>query len=76
MVFFSKSALEKFFLFSKCTDQNVLKYLIKSFSAKKIFIFSSNPKALLEKKITYTFIAFFRFKNQVYNLQSIILIQY
>ena len=48
---FFKSALEKN-LSSKRIDQNVLKYLIEVFSAKKIFIFPFNPKALL-KKLTY-----------------------
>ena len=48
-----KCALEKIFLFSKFTNQNVLKCLIKAFSAKKIFIFSFNPKALSKRKPTY-----------------------
>ena len=47
--------LEKKFLFSKFTNQNVLKYLIDAFSAKKFFIFSSNPKAFSKRKPTITF---------------------
>ena len=45
--------LENFFLFSNFTNQNVLKYLIEAFSAIKIFIFLSNPKALSKRKLTY-----------------------
>ena len=53
MGFRFESALETYFLFSKPTHQNVLKYLIEAFFAKKVFIFYSNPKALSKRKLTY-----------------------